>query len=136
MQQNYDDRANQPPATFDEQTIQEILILGCYDVCKRRGWRLHGVGTDPLHFHWVVSWNEFLPCTKSGASRKTSSVFCSTGSPGKRGADGSSRDGSRKRVIDDAHLKHLLTRYLPDHRGLFWCEGMPLPDDRFEILSS
>ena len=58
MQQHYDDRANQPPASFDATAIQEILILGTYDICRRRGWRLHGVGTDERHFHWVVSWRE------------------------------------------------------------------------------
>ena len=44
------------------------------------------------------------------------------------------RDGSRKRVTDQAHLDYLVDKYLPDHPGLFWREGLPLPEDRFGIL--
>ena len=45
------------------------------------------------------------------------------------------RDGSRTRVENQDHLNYLLTTYLPDQRGLFSCEGMPLPPDRYGILS-
>jgi hypothetical protein len=37
------------------------------------------------------------------------------------------RGGSRKRVRDAAHLLHLQQTYLPDHPGLFWCGGSPIP---------
>ena len=136
MQRNYDDRAKQPPATFDERTIQEILVLGTYDVCARRKWRLHGVGTDPLHFHWVVSWGGFLPWQEVRRQTKNVLSLLLNRITGQKGRRWFVRDGSRKRVTDDDHLNHLLKRYLPDHRGTFWCEGMPLPKDRFGILGS
>ena len=44
------------------------------------------------------------------------------------------RGGSRKRVKDRDHLDHLLDTYLPDHRGVFWREGQPIPADRLGIL--
>jgi hypothetical protein len=46
--EEYDGRAKFPKVVFDHE-IQEILILGAYDICQRRGWRLHAVGTDPSH---------------------------------------------------------------------------------------
>ena len=135
MQKKYDERAKQDPASFDARALQEILILGCYDVCRRRGWRLHVVGTDPLHWHWVVSWRGFVPwqdvrrITKNVLSTLLNRV---TGEKGRRWFV---RDGSRKRVENEDHLGYLAKTYLPDHRGLFWREGMPLPQDRYGILA-
>jgi hypothetical protein len=37
------------------------------------------------------------------------------------------RGSSRKRVKDRRHLNHLLDVYLPDHPGIFWRDGSPLP---------
>jgi hypothetical protein len=37
------------------------------------------------------------------------------------------RGSSRKRVRDTRHLNHLLNVDLPNHPGLFWREGTPLP---------
>jgi hypothetical protein len=136
MQQNYDERANQPPASFDERTVQEILVLGCYDVCQRRGWRLHGVGTDPLHFHWVVSWRGFLRWQEVRRQTKNVLSLLLNRITGEQGRRWFVRDGSRKRVTDADHLDYLLKKYLPDHRGIFWREGLPLPQDRFRILDS
>ncbi len=36
--------------------------------------------------------------------------------------------GSRKQVTTRGHFDHLLDTYFPDHPGLFWREGMPLPE--------
>jgi hypothetical protein len=35
--------------------------------------------------------------------------------------------GSRKRVENRGHFDYLLDRYFPDHRGVYWREGRPLP---------
>jgi hypothetical protein len=37
------------------------------------------------------------------------------------------RGGSRKRVVNQRHLDRLLDKYLPDHPGPFWREGITLP---------
>ena len=44
--------------------------------------------------------------------------------------------GSRKRVLDQNHLDHLCTTYLPNHPGIFWREGLPLPQDCLQLVES
>lgn len=131
--EDYDDRARFSKVTFD-QRIQEILVLGSWDICRRRGWRLHGVGTDPTHVHLVVSWRGFAPWRDVMEKLKNVLSFLLgriTGSPGRKWFV---VNGSRKRVMNRAHLDHLLTVYLHSHRGVFWSEGRPLPEDRYGIL--
>jgi hypothetical protein len=36
-------------------------------------------------------------------------------------------DESDRRVTEQTHFDHLVTSYFPDHRGLVWIEGDPLP---------
>ena len=136
MQEHYDARANQPPATFDSLTIQQILVLGCIDVCRQRGWRLHIVVTDPQHLHWVVSWRGFIPWQEVRKVTKNILSLLLNRITQQNGRRWFVRDGSRKRVQDLRHLKYLMDTYLPDHRGLQWREGDPLPSDPFGILST
>ena len=56
----YDNNARQPKVTFDR-LIQEVMILGAHDICRRRRWRLHAVGTEASHVHIVLSWRTFIP---------------------------------------------------------------------------
>ena len=135
MAQNYDDRARFPRVWFSDRDIQEILVLGCIDVCRRRGWRLHGVGTDPTHLHWVVSWPGFIPWQDVRQKTKNILSLLLGRLTGLKGRPWFVRDGSRKRVADADHLNYLLDRYLPDHRGVFWREGQPIPEDRFGVLA-
>ena len=135
MQQEYDSCANQDPASFTDEVIQDILILGTYDICRRRGWRLHGVGTDDLHWHWVVSWRGFYPWQEVRRITKNVLSLLLNRITQQKGRRWFVRDGSRKRVTCDEHLEYVLKKYLPDHRGRFWREGMPLPPDRFGIMT-
>jgi len=48
MAERYQERAASDPVEFDEQ-MQRVLIAGMQDLCTRRSWRLHAVGTDPTH---------------------------------------------------------------------------------------
>jgi len=136
MQEDYDNRAKQEPASFDDRDIQEILILGTYDICRRRGWRLHGVGTDEKHYHWVVSWRGFIPWQEVRKITKNILSLLLNRVTGQEGRRWFVRDGSRKRVENDEHLNYLKKKYLPDHRGLHWVEGNSLPEDRYGILAS
>jgi hypothetical protein len=34
---------------------------------------------------------------------------------------------SKRRVSNRSHLSRLLDKYFPDHPGLFWREGLPIP---------
>jgi REP element-mobilizing transposase RayT len=131
----YDARANHPKVVFDR-SIQEVLIVGSFDICRRRGWRLHAVGTDPSHVHMVISWHGFQSWRQVMEKLKNVlSYFLgrATEKPGRRWFV---TDGSRKRVMDQDHLDYLMTEYLPDHPGLFWCEGEALPEDRHGFLQS
>jgi hypothetical protein len=129
----YDRNAKFSPVTFDR-TIQEILILGTYDVCRRRAWRFHGGGTDPTHYHFVVSWHLYVPWNDVLTRVKNVASLLlgrALNQPGRRWFVTRS---SRKRVRNRKHFDHLLDTYLPDHRGLFWREGQALPEDVYGIL--
>jgi hypothetical protein len=130
----YNDCANFAKVDFDA-PIQEVLILGSYDICRRRNWRLHCVGTDLSHVHMVISWRGFKPWREVMEKLKNVlSLFLgrATQTPGRRWFV---TDGSRKRVMNEEHLNYLITEYLPDHPGLFWREGQPLPEDRSGFLT-
>jgi len=129
----YDGLAKHPKVVFTPE-LQEVLVLGCADICKRRGWRLHAIATDPSHFHCVVSWRGFLEWHLVMEKLKNLlSLFLgrATRESGRRWFV---NRGSRKRVINPDHLDYLVKTYLPDHRGSQWREGKPLPRDRFGIL--
>ncbi|MBC8104990.1 MAG: hypothetical protein H7Z14_00235, partial [Anaerolineae bacterium] len=40
--------------------MQRVLIAGTNDICERREWTFHGAGTDPTHFHALISWRAFV----------------------------------------------------------------------------
>jgi len=122
----YDERARQDPAVFTED-VQRIIIRVTYDFCERRKMRFHGAGNEDGHTHLALSWksymhwHEVMRRLKNILSKMLNEVF---NTPGKRWFV---RDGSRKRVKNRAHLNRLLDEYFPDHPGIFWREGMPLP---------
>lgn len=116
--------------------IQEILILGAHDICSRRSWRLHAVGTDPSHVHIVVSWRGYLPVKEAIRQLKNVLSYLLGKTLNERGRRWVVTNASRKRVMNSKHLTHLIETYLPDHPGLFWREGQPLPADKFGILRS
>jgi hypothetical protein len=123
----YDNNAKQEKATFDEE-VQRILVAGADDICRRRGWRLHGVGTDLSHGHFVISWTSFIPWDEVMGKLKNVLSFLINRARKEKGRRWFVAGGSRKRVEDPSHLKYLLDTYLPDHPGIFWREGMPLPE--------
>jgi len=123
----YDRTATAPAAAFDP-TAQDLLIRMAYDFCKRRGYRPHGVGTDPTHVHIVLSWRDGASWTSvRQALKNLLSLGLNRMHPG-RHSRWFSRGASRKRVRDAAHLRYLLETYLPRHRGRCWIEGDPAPE--------
>ena len=58
-QRRREQNLSQPLVKLDE-IMQRILVVGTYDVCERRGWRLHGTGNDPSHFHAAIGWKEYI----------------------------------------------------------------------------
>jgi REP element-mobilizing transposase RayT len=126
MARKYDQRATATPVNFDE-SIQRILIRGATDICARRKWRLHAVGTDPGHAHFVISWQEFMAWSEVMEKLKNILSLLLGRDLQKPGGKWFERGGSRRRVKHRAHLHYLINEYLPSHRGLFWKEGDPLP---------
>ena len=100
---------------------QQILIWIGFDVCDRRGWRLHFTATEPTHVHYLVSWRG---CERwdqiSNRIKNIASLML--GRKLQHKTKWFSKSGSRKRVCDREHLLYLMNEYLPRHRGLKWCE--------------
>ena len=122
----WDKRAKLDPARFEE-LVQKLIILIAYDFCVRRKMKLHAVGNEDGHTHLVVSWREYRDCDE--VIRRLKNVLATALNKyfGTRGKRWFVRGSSRKRVRDKRHLSHLMDRYLPDHPGILWREGIPLP---------
>ncbi len=122
----YDERAQQEPAEFSR-VVQALIIRFTHDFCARRRFRFHGAANEPGHIHLVLSWrgysawNEVLRRMKNLLTTKLNQYF---NTPAQRWFV---RGGSRKRVGNSGHLAYLLNTYLPDHRGVCWRDGLPLP---------
>jgi hypothetical protein len=121
-----DERAKQDPVEFSHD-VQAILIRTTYQFCARRRLRLLGIGNEQGHTHIVIGWRAF--CAWQEVLRRLKNVLTTSlnrhfNTPGMHWFV---RGDSRKRVTRRAHLDHLLHTYLPDHSGLFWREGTPLP---------
>jgi hypothetical protein len=123
----YDRNAKQPAVEFDR-VMQAVLIAGAADVCRRRDWRFHAGGTDPTHGHFLISWKEFTPWNDvSDKLKNLLSLFLGRLAK-ETGRRWFGAQQSRKRVTTREHFDYLVTRYLPDQRGLSWTEGETLPE--------
>jgi hypothetical protein len=122
----YDGQASDEPVVSTVE-LQHVLIAGAADVCARRRWRLHAVGTDPTHGHFLISQADFMDWKAVRDKLKNLlSLFPgrATNRPGRKWFVA---DGSRKRVADQQHFDYLVQTYLPNQRGVFWKEGDALP---------
>jgi REP element-mobilizing transposase RayT len=122
----YDERAAQPPAAFDLE-VQRVLIRFAHDFCARRNYRLHAVGNEIGHAHFILSWPGFSDWHEVMRRLKNALSTCLNKHFNTPGRKWFVRGGSRKRVSALSHLSHLQTKYLPSHPGLCWCEGSALP---------
>lgn len=119
----YDKAAAQPPMRFDDEH-QRVLVDGVIDIAAHRGWRVHIIATDATHLHVLLSWSDDAEhdwklvhdTLKQLLGMMLSKHF------GVKGRKWFVRKGSRKRVKDRAHFEHLMTDYLPSHRGRIWLE--------------
>jgi len=133
-QHRREENLSQPVVSVDA-AMHKILIVGTYDICHRRGWRLRGAGNDETHFHAAISWTEFVEWQDMRDKLKNVlSLFLGRWT-GIEGRTWFVEGGSRKRVKDAEHLEYLLDTYFPDHRGVFWREGMALPEIPQRVLT-
>jgi hypothetical protein len=121
-----DRNANFDEVNFDAK-MQAIMIRAALETCRRKSWRLHGAGSDKTHIHFALSWRKYQKWDDVMNRLKNALSFVLGRDIGPRGRKWFVRGGSRKRVKDQAHLDYLLDTYFPDHRGVFWREGMPIP---------
>jgi hypothetical protein len=121
------DRLSAHDAVLFTDVMQSILICGAKDICDRRTWTLEGAGTDPTHVHLAVSWDGFVPCDDVLGKLKNVLSYLLGKWSGKGGKRWFGRYGDWKIVNDTEHLEYLLNTYFPDHRGLCWRRGEPLP---------
>ena len=123
----YDNAAAQDAVRFDEKIQREILAL-VHQICDEEGWRLEGAGFDPTHAHLAISWVGYVPWEEVQRRLKnllTLKLNRIHGAPGKRWF--TRRRGAPRRVRNRQHLDCLLDTYFPDHPGIFWRRGMPVP---------
>jgi REP element-mobilizing transposase RayT len=119
----YNRNANHPPIEFD-QAKQRVLIDATREACSEKGWRLHQACATASHLHILISWDGFREWAEVSRTLKRllgAALSKSLDRPG----PWFSRGGSRRRVIDRDHFDHLMTRYLPNHKGVSWREGDP-----------
>ena len=111
--------AKHPPFSFDPNT-QKLLIETAMDVCRRRGWHLHAVATDPTHLHVLVHWRD--EARWQDVRGKLRNIVGTELSKQSRqfGRPWFVAHSSRRRVTDREHLNYLKDEYLPGHTGLRW----------------
>ena len=82
--------------------------------------RLYFVATDQSHIHVLVSWHGARSWRQNRNSIKKSLTITFKQKYDRR--PWFSEGASRKQVREQAHFDHLVTRYLPRHKGWKWCE--------------
>ncbi|MCH7848735.1 MAG: hypothetical protein IIB53_10280 [Planctomycetes bacterium] len=117
----YDAVAGAAPMIFRREH-QRVLIWVGYDVCARRGWRLHFTATEPTHVHYLVSWRGSEPWDQVSTRIKNIASLMLGRKLQRRQNKWFSKSGSRKRVRDRGHFLYLMNEYMPRHSGLKWRE--------------
>lgn len=107
-----------PPAAFDDARQSDILDE-LRVAAAHQGFRLHAVASDPTHVHVLVSWGDERGWKRMHGSIRQS--ICRRLMRYER-RPWLVKCGSRKRVHTREHFQHLVTTYLPKHRGRQWFE--------------
>jgi hypothetical protein len=126
--EEYDAAASQDAVEFDHR-IQRIVLSLAASICEREGWRLELFGADPSHLHIVVSWRRYQRWEE--ADRRLKNLLAlhlnrTNRTPGKRWFV--RRHSAPRQVKNSKHFARLKDDYLPDHPGIFWKRGMPIPE--------
>ncbi len=116
----YRDSQTQSTVEFDEQ-LQQQLIDAAINAATAQDFRLHSIATDSSHVHILVSWRgeKDWMLVRRGLRRSLTLHL----NEKYESRDWFAKSGSRKQVLDRKHFDHLVTRYLPNHRGRKWSEN-------------
>jgi hypothetical protein len=124
LAEDYKRRANEDTVLFDA-NIQRLLIDEVRIACEKQRYRGHCVATEPTHVHALVSWTDEREWLKIRSGLKTS-LTMRLNRDVKRRKHWFVDSASRKQVKDHKHFDHLVTEYLPSHRGWKWREDCEL----------
>jgi len=122
--------AMKTPAVSLTPRHQNFVLENTKHIAAHLDAHLHAIAIDPTHVHTLLSWHgerNYLTirrALKQALTRKLNEQF------NKR--KWWSAGGSRKRVKDRQHLKHLVETYLPSHHQTFWSESTRCPLDRHD----
>ena len=114
-------KAGEDQVSFDS-PIQVLLIEESRIACEKQRYRGHCIATDPTHVHALISWSDERPWLKIRSGLKTS-LTLRLNRDVKRRKHWFVDSASRKQVKDQRHFDHLVSEYLPSHRGWKWREG-------------
>ncbi len=120
MAEKYRQRQREPVVAFTPQ-MQALLVETARAAGGFIAATVHAVATDPTHVHVLVSWRDEGRTWKSARASIRSAMSRKLNETYERRtwfAD----TPSRKQVKDRAHFDHLVTTYLPKHRGVVWFE--------------
>ncbi len=101
--------------------VQLIVIETLLKAAPHVDCRPHSIATDDQHIHLLVSWHdEHRGWEPTRASfKKSVTLRLKASHTNKKWL---SRNASRKRIKERSHFDHLVSTYLPNHRGWKWDE--------------
>jgi REP element-mobilizing transposase RayT len=119
LARRYENDAKQEQILFDP-FIQQTMIEEAQIASQRQRYRVHFIATETTHLHVLLSWPDERPWLKIRNGLKSSLTRRLNKEIQFRRWFVES--ASRKRVKDQSHFDHLVSQYLPSHRGLKWSE--------------
>jgi hypothetical protein len=123
MAMQYRDNMVHDVVKFDG-AAQRSLVDEAVAACSYQQLMCHFIATELTHAHLLVSWKTDRAWEivrrklRESLTRRLNHDICRQ--------KWFSKSPSRKRVRDRKHFDYLMTRYLPRHSGLKWCEGRGL----------
>jgi hypothetical protein len=100
------------------QAVQRVVIAAVRDYARIKESLLYAVATDATHIHVLLGWRGYRPWVDARRGLKSTITRKLNHRVARR--IWLARGGSRKRVEDPKHFRHLVEVYLPSHRGLTW----------------
>ena len=98
------------------------MVDAVREVCAKLQWRLHYAVCVKTHVHVIVSWKPYKDWRDVHDRIKRVIGLKLARHEGTKGRPWLSEGRDAKQVRDRKHFEHLMTSYLPNHRGHTWHE--------------
>lgn len=125
MAGNYHRRAKFNRVLFDERR-QGVVVHAALEVGRTIGIDVHYAVCVSTHAHVVVGWRDGRSWEQLYDRMKRIIGFKLAKAEGVPGRRWLAARRAGKRVQDARHLRHLMTVYLPGHRGVTWVDRVVL----------